>query len=1056
MKKLRKLFAMLLALCMMMSLLSVNAFADEVNDGGEAPAEVEPVAGPVYRCQKDEHPHTDACYTTLTCQKVVHSEACYTEGELTCVDHAVTRDLICELHAHDADCYHTHSDVSGNCYQLDCKDPGDPDCGKTEETVECTLTEEHTEHTGNCSRHQHDASCNHHQHDASCYAFVCQLPTETPNCGIESEHAHDTVECYEDHAHIRACYDDVPDCGKNEHVHDASCIPPSGGYYTNPINENIDVTLYNYGSYINVGPEKSLQFGWHNVEADSRGGNYVGRPYEGIDGPAMRTDGTVFTSWHKTDANDIGVYYSNKIYNFPTVDRVLNTAGYPQIAATQMSDSNKNSGEIVDVSLEYLFPKTGAALKTGAAPNPLTNYDTLRTGGATFIPGNGYNSNYESMRFDMVGDGGLFAKDADGYYTYNSSELSAYYDQDAKRFLMSDTLIGPSHYGAEEFKRTPAFAKNFLPFNKIDFSNTDQFYKFNDNQWVYMTKFAKDGSVVDDLADLWFGFDMEFDFFVPKGGQVNGEDMKFYFKGDDDIWVYIDDVLILDIAGCHGAVDSWINFADGQVYNYNVGYSTGSKRQQYTTIKAQFEGALGADYVAEHMAGEFTEDGAFVDYSKHTLKFFYTERGGNISYCQLKFNMPALPSGSLSVGKQVEDMKGNTPAFITDALSYEFRVLEADANGAVTNNLFIPAGSSYDIVDANNYENVLGSGKVGAEGYFTLKDGQVALFKDVFTKYGNKNYVVEERIPTQFSGVYGEVEYVADNESVSNRVTTGDAEAKEYLTYVTPALASDETQKVTFTNKVKVDLTKPEEPGEEGEEVIDPMIATLSITKQETGDLAPQRQETYQIRVLAGYSEDTMQPLSEGAKYTVGETEKTVKDGGIIELKAGETAELVFLEGTSYKVEEIVDSQYTYIPSYQNAEGMIDVEETKDVEAVVINTYYVPGNGDSGDNDGNEGGGTDEPSNPGPSGGSTDDSDTTIEDEDVPMTELPTEGAENDGEDAPLVSLPEGDVPLTAMPDEEVPLAVLPATGDATLIWTALSALSGAGVFLTRKKRDEE
>ena len=46
--------------------------------------------------------------------------------------------------------------------------------------------------------------------------------------------------------------------------------------------------------------------------------------------------------------------------------------------------------------------------------------------------------------------------------------------------------------------------------------------------------------------------------------------------------------------------------------------------------------------------------------------------------------------------------------------------------------------------------------------------------------------------------------------------------------------------------------------------------------------------------------------------------------------------------------------------------------------------------------------------------------------------------------------------PDIEIPDEEVPLALLPMTGDASALWMALSALSGAGLFLTRKKRDEE
>ena len=62
----------------------------------------------------------------------------------------------------------------------------------------------------------------------------------------------------------------------------------------------------------------------------------------------------------------------------------------------------------------------------------------------------------------------------------------------------------------------------------------------------------------------------------------------------------------------------------------------------------------------------------------------------------------------------------------------------------------------------------------------------------------------------------------------------------------------------------------------------------------------------------------------------------------------------------------------------------------------------------------------------------------------------------------PLTPMPEPEVPLAPAPeleeilDEEVPLANVPKTGDASALWMALSALSGAGLFLVRKKREED
>lgn len=60
-----------------------------------------------------------------------------------------------------------------------------------------------------------------------------------------------------------------------------------------------------------------------------------------------------------------------------------------------------------------------------------------------------------------------------------------------------------------------------------------------------------------------FGMTVQFAFYMPADGQVNGQDMTFTFSGDDDVWVFIDNKLVLDIGGIHGAIGGNINFADG-------------------------------------------------------------------------------------------------------------------------------------------------------------------------------------------------------------------------------------------------------------------------------------------------------------------------------------------------------------------------------------------------------------------------------------------------------------------------------------------------------------
>lgn len=65
-------------------------------------------------------------------------------------------------------------------------------------------------------------------------------------------------------------------------------------------------------------------------------------------------------------------------------------------------------------------------------------------------------------------------------------------------------------------------------------------------------------------------------FQMPTDRKVAGQNMTFSFSGDDDMWVYIDDVLVLDLGGIHGAASGDINFTDGTVTLSNDSLLVGS------------------------------------------------------------------------------------------------------------------------------------------------------------------------------------------------------------------------------------------------------------------------------------------------------------------------------------------------------------------------------------------------------------------------------------------------------------------------------------------------
>ena len=135
---------------------------------------------------------------------------------------------------------------------------------------------------------------------------------------------------------------------------------------------------------------------------------------------------------------------------------------------------------------------------------------------------------------------------------------------------------------------------------------------------------------------------METSFRQPIDGKVGSNDMTFEFTGDDDLWIFVDDVLVLDLGGIHSELYGTINFATGQIdmgtaFRVDAeGNSVKADPVRTTTIKEMFEAAGKADDV------RWNGD-TFASSTSHTLKMFYFERGNYDSSLALKFNLqPAL------------------------------------------------------------------------------------------------------------------------------------------------------------------------------------------------------------------------------------------------------------------------------------------------------------------------------------------------------------------------------------------------------------------------------
>ena len=190
-------------------------------------------------------------------------------------------------------------------------------------------------------------------------------------------------------------------------------------------------------------------------------------------------------------------------------------------------------------------------------------------------------------------------------------------------------------------------------------TNLGQFFPFDSASKV----FDENGNnlspkkIVDGSTDLnhHFGMSMTTEFVQPTGGKTTkNEDMIFEFSGDDDVWVYIDGVLVGDLGGIHEKATLKINFATGAVHVGHVDNANDDEKTiQNTTIREMFK-AAGAD--TKNFRGN-----TFCDSSKHTLSFFYLERGAGASNMSLKFNLTTLPSSEVEkVNQNGEAVNGAT------------------------------------------------------------------------------------------------------------------------------------------------------------------------------------------------------------------------------------------------------------------------------------------------------------------------------------------------------------------------------------------------------------
>lgn len=344
--------------------------------------------------------------------------------------------------------------------------------------------------------------------------------------------------------------------------------------------------------------------------------------------------------------------------------------GYPEIkAGTYASYGTK--GDCTDESLAYLFNNDSQA---NGKQNGKAVYNNVQ---------------------------GLFQL-KDGYYVYDSYGSDGNYGNYA--------VYNPTTNSFNVYDKAGVYKGG------VSDANLGQFFPFDSADKVFDEKgnSLSPKQIIDGSTNLnhHFGMSVTTEFVQPASGKTTGnKDMIFEFSGDDDVWVYIDGVLVGDLGGIHEKATLKINFATGGVHVGHVDNANDPEKTiQDTTIKAMFQ-AAGADTSNRRFSGN-----TFLDSSKHTLSFFYLERGAGASNMSLKFNLTTLPSSEVAkVDQNGEAVQGA-----------EFALYQSDANW-------------------NAQDEAIAQGTTDANGQLVLlkPDGSVLSFDE---EHANKNdyFVLKE------------------------------------------------------------------------------------------------------------------------------------------------------------------------------------------------------------------------------------------------------------------------------------------------------------------------
>lgn len=265
---------------------------------------------------------------------------------------------------------------------------------------------------------------------------------------------------------------------------------------------------------------------------------------------------------------------------------------------------------------------------------------------------------YENVKFPFTKVKNLFGNETNvDYWCFDSKDTTLYLKQDSGQNSDSKYFLQESTTNRDPSKNVSALSNPKDPYGYFPFNETATPGVFSTYNYGFGTKLQMDFTLTDDgMVET-----------EKADGTTEKTSIKFFFSGDDDVWVFIDGKLALDVGGAHGEVSGLLEFGKADEKNNSVTAYVSRVKTGGTSSEGDQDEKKGNPVKTVTYHGEdikFYAQGTTLNDlgkgQKHTLTMYYMERGMWESNMAVAFNFP--DNNELQVQKEVE-LKNVNPAF---------------------------------------------------------------------------------------------------------------------------------------------------------------------------------------------------------------------------------------------------------------------------------------------------------------------------------------------------------------------------------------------------------